>query len=185
MLNLFQHTAFDPVTIDPTKTGEIIDTSGFFWWGVISVVLCFMFFIICGFIFEKLKETTLNNVIAGFCFILALLSLVSAIVAGINHLNAYNANKANDPNSIFYSLPKEKYNIEGTQEWAEQTYLVKLTKDQAKSLIYGRTENFQSLIREGSVRATYYGENVLVQLIQVDDDWTLFMNDKELPKTTQ
>lgn len=171
---LFQHTAFDPVTIDPAITGKIIDTKGLFWWVAISVCLMILFGIIFSAIVDK--DTTISNVIAFICFILVLLSFVSLIVAGIALFNTSNANRANDPK---YSSPK--YNIEETQKWAKDTYLIELTKKQAENLIMNRVNDGVS---NQSVLVKYYNKDVFVQLVQIKkNEWALFMNDQVLPRT--
>lgn len=159
---LFQNTTFDPII---TSTPHVEDATVLSW----LVPLFILFFILSSIAALKFES---NNTKIGWSFMAV--GVIALTMSLILTINIQRINDANEPNN--------KNNVQATQSWVEATYLVKLNKDQTNALIDNRVTN-NDLTSNDSVRAKYYGENVFIQLVQVDDDWVLFMNDKEMLRT--
>lgn len=77
------------------------------------------------------------------------------------------------------------FDIQGTQKWAKETYLVELTDEQTEALIKYRMENTEIIETAHAIPVKYYDKDTLVQLVKIQDTWMLFMNDQELPVSNQ
>lgn len=86
---------------------------------------------------------------------------------------------------VFINVSPPDYDIKGTQKWVEQTYLIELTPEQTNELILNRVEDVNNKSDQETTLVKYYGNNVFVQLVKIDDEWVLFKNDEEMPRTTQ
>lgn len=73
-------------------------------------------------------------------------------------------------------------NVESTQEWVKDTYLIELNEKQANKLINNRMDLLENSNSQTTL-VKYYGKDVLVQLVQVDKtEWALFLNGEKLPE---
>lgn len=162
---ILENTAFDPVITH--QAGESIDPTGYIILTFICIILAAF---LCAIFFEVNKKfkwlVVVSFVITVTVFVFNLFTLIQI----------QNENLKNLTDS------RITYNIEGTQEWAEDTYLVKLTKSQAESLIKNRTDK-DEFVSDSSVLAKYYGEDVFVKLVNINNEWVLFMNDKRMLRT--
>lgn len=158
---MFIVDAFEPI-IEQTKTGATNFFPLWFFGGLTFFAVVFIIII-------SIKEGSLKAGIVMTTFV--------TIVLGVFGVSAFQI--VNRP------VTESEYNIKDTKIWVEQTYLIEMNDKQAEKLIEGRINIDGRSINSSPVLATYYGKNVLIQLVKTDDGWALFKNDEELPRATK
>lgn len=170
-MQMFSQDNFEPVIITDSH-GEN-PTIYFVLAGIcaLAFIASFMFFLVS-------KPSSDSYSLSLKLFITGtIMAALGFIPLGIG-ANIHKAN--NQPN-------KTQNNVEETQKWAEETYLVSFNDKEVNRLINGRsdfTNTGKPLITKYAI-GDFYGENIMITLVKVNDEWLLYSNGKELPKTTK
>lgn len=147
------------------------DTLTFIFWIIsVGLIISWLILVIAPRVFPKIFFWLNENVQAIFT-VLIVVCLPASLLLSIL--------------STFMPLHNNTLNIEGTQKWAKETYLVEINKTETERLLNSyikfSDDDTDPLVVNVS-HATYYDKRILINLVKIDNEWLLFSNGQELLK---